>query len=92
MLAKLDQCSVIALVEHETDPSLQLFPLGLWFVGRFHGSDRHVTLGWAVNGVMTVAGSAAAVALAMLAGFNTVLLVGAGAYGLAAIYAFLVSR
>jgi hypothetical protein len=68
------------------------FPLGLWFVGKFHSGDRHVALGWAVNGVMTVAGSAAAVALAMLAGFSTVLLVGTGAYGLAAIYVYWVSR
>jgi hypothetical protein len=68
------------------------FPLGLWFVGKFQDGDRHVALGWAVNGVMTVAGSAAAVALAMLAGFSTVMLVGAGAYGLAALYAYLISH
>jgi hypothetical protein len=61
-------------------------------VGRFPGGDRHVALGWAVNGVMTVVGSAAAVALAMLVGFRAVLLVGAGAYGLAAIYAYWVFR
>ena len=68
------------------------FPLGLWLVGKFQKGDRHVALGWAVNGVMTVAGSAAAVALAMLAGFSTVLLVGSGAYGLAAIYVYWISR
>jgi hypothetical protein len=65
------------------------FPLGLWFVGKFQGGDRHVALGWAVNGVMTVAGSAVAVALAMLTGFSSVLLVGAGAYVLASIYIYL---
>jgi predicted membrane-bound spermidine synthase len=68
------------------------FPLGLWLVGHFPGGDRHVALGWAVNGVMTVAGSAGAVALAILTGFSAVMLVGAGAYGLAAIYAYWISR
>jgi hypothetical protein len=61
-------------------------------VGKSQDGDRHVALGWAVNGVMTVAGSAAAVALAMLAGFSTVMLVGAGAYGLAVLYAYLISH
>ncbi|MCB0173263.1 MAG: hypothetical protein KDJ97_22250, partial [Anaerolineae bacterium] len=65
------------------------FPLGLWFAGRFDHGDRHVALAWAVNGVMTVAGSAAAVTLAMLAGFSWVLLAGAGMYGVAAAVAYL---
>lgn len=64
------------------------FPLGLWFAGRFDHGDRHVALAWAVNGVMTVAGSAAAVTLAMLAGFSWVLLAGAGMYGVAAAVAY----
>jgi len=68
------------------------FPLGLWTVGQAGSGSRHVALGWAVNGVMTVAGSAGAVAVAMLAGFSTVLLVGAGAYTVAAIFAFATLR
>lgn len=64
------------------------FPLGLRAVGRLDGGDRHVALGWAVNGVMTVAGSAGAMAVAMLAGFSSVLLLGAGAYLVAAIFAY----
>jgi hypothetical protein len=65
------------------------FPLGLRLVGRAEGGARHVALGWAVNGVMTVAGSAGAVALAMSAGFSSVLLAGAGAYALAAAFLYL---
>lgn len=65
------------------------FPLGLWLVGQPPDGDRHVALGWAVNGVTTVAGSIAAVTVAILAGFNTVLLVGAGAYAVAALLVYL---
>ncbi|MCB0192784.1 MAG: hypothetical protein KDJ65_12640, partial [Anaerolineae bacterium] len=68
------------------------FPLGLWLAGRFEHGDRHVALAWAVNGVMTVAGSLVAVTLAMLVGFGWVLLVGAGMYGLAAGVAYVVRR
>jgi hypothetical protein len=68
------------------------FPLGLWFVGQHAHGDRHVALGWAVNGVMTVVGSAGAVAVAMLAGFSSVLLVGAGAYVTAALFVYLATR
>lgn len=68
------------------------FPLGLRIVGQFESGDRHVALGWAVNGVMTVAGSAGAVAIAIIAGFSTVLWVGAGAYLVAAIFAFIFRR
>jgi hypothetical protein len=48
-------------------------------------------LAWAVNGVATVVGSVSATALATLLGFNAVLIVGAVAYGIAAIYAFATS-
>jgi hypothetical protein len=64
------------------------FPLGLRLVGRSEDGSRHVALGWAVNGVMTVVGSAGAVALAMVAGFSSVLLAGAGAYTVAAIFLY----
>jgi len=64
------------------------FPLGLRRVGQFEAGDRHVALGWAVNGVMTVAGSVLAVTAAMLAGFGSVLLFGAGFYGVAALLAW----
>lgn len=50
------------------------FPLGLRALSgeaSFH-SDRHVALAWAVNGIMSVVGSALAVSLAMLWGFTTV--------------------
>jgi hypothetical protein len=66
------------------------FPLGLQAVGR--ASDRHVALGWAVNGVMTVVGSACAVTLALAAGFSRVLLVGTMAYLLAAALAAATTR
>ena len=68
------------------------FPLGLRFVGQFEHGDHHVVLGWAVNGVMTVVGSATAVAVALLAGFSSVLLVGAGAYLVAGLVAFVFLR
>ncbi|MDX1519995.1 MAG: hypothetical protein R3264_00030 [Anaerolineae bacterium] len=64
------------------------FPLGLWQVDQFKQGDRHVALAWAVNGLMTVVGSATAVAMAMLAGFSSVLLVGAGAYAVAGIFLY----
>jgi hypothetical protein len=66
------------------------FPLALRAVGR--ASDRHLALGWAVNGFMTVIGSAAAVTLAILAGFTWVVILAAVAYGIAALSAFILSR
>jgi hypothetical protein len=68
------------------------FPQGLRAVGQFPSGDRHVALGWTVNGVMTVVGSTGAVALALLAGFGSVLLVGAGAYLLTAVVAYVTCR
>jgi hypothetical protein len=59
------------------------FPLGLRWVGQ--ADERQVALGWMVNGVMSVAGSAGAVTLAILAGFSRVLLLGLAAYALAAL-------
>jgi hypothetical protein len=61
------------------------FPLGLRAVS--HAGERHVALAWAVNGVMSVVGSAGAVTLAILAGFSRVLLLGLVAYALAALLA-----
>ncbi|MEZ4662399.1 MAG: hypothetical protein R2911_33020 [Caldilineaceae bacterium] len=52
------------------------FPLGLRLVGRW--GARQIALAWAVNGVMSVAGSLLAVTLAMLLGYRAVL----GAAGL----------
>jgi hypothetical protein len=54
-------------------------------VGRV--GERHVALGWAINGVMSVVGSAGAVTLAILAGFSRVLLAGLVAYALATLLA-----
>ena len=68
------------------------FPSGLRLVGQFEHGDRHVALAWAVNGAMTVVGSAGAVVIAILAGFSSVLWVGAGAYVIAALVAYLVLR
>jgi hypothetical protein len=68
------------------------FPLGLRLVGQFSDGDRHVALAWAVNGLLTVVGSVVTVALAMLVGFSTVLLVGVAAYTIAALFIFVVSR
>jgi hypothetical protein len=61
------------------------FPLGLRAVGR--AGDRHVALGWAVNGVTTVVGSVSAVTLAIISGFGSVLVLGGVAYALAAVLA-----
>lgn len=66
------------------------FPQGLRVVGR--GGEQHVALGWAVNGVMTVLGSAGAITVAIVAGFRTVLLMGALAYAIAAGAAYLSGR
>lgn len=52
------------------------FPLGLRTVGQW--GARQIALAWAVNGVMSVAGSLLAVTLAMLLGYRVVL----GAAGL----------
>lgn len=65
-------------------PALALgapFPLALRAVGsRAEHGERAVALGWAVNGVMTVAGAALAIALAMLWGFAIVVAVAVGVY------------
>jgi hypothetical protein len=66
------------------------FPLGLRAVGR--AGDRQVALSWAINGVMTVVGSAGAVTLALAAGFRGVLLMGTTAYALAAVLALATAR
>lgn len=66
------------------------FPLALRAVGR--ASDRHLALGWAVNGFMTAIGSVAAVTLAILAGFTWVMLLAAVAYSTAALSAFILRR
>ena len=66
------------------------FPLALRAVGR--ASDRHLALGWAVNGFMTVIGSAAAVTLAILAGFSWVVVLAAMAYAIAAMSALILRR
>lgn len=73
------------------------FPLGLRAVGlpgtrtaplaRPRAARRAVAQAWAVNGVMTVAGSALAIAVAILAGFSRVLLLGLAAYVVAAVVA-----
>ena len=51
------------------------FPLGLQVAGRRAGSSM-VPLVWGVNGVTSVIGSVAGIALAMLGGFGTVLAAG----------------
>jgi len=66
------------------------FPLGLRAVGQ--AGDQHVALAWAVNGIMTVVGSAGAVTLAIVAGFSYALLAGVVAYVLAAACAHFVLR
>ena len=58
------------------------FPLGLRAVAA--KNQRQVALAWAVNGVMSVAGSVLAVAVAILWGFTAVLLIGGLAYGVVA--------
>jgi hypothetical protein len=58
------------------------FPLGLRRAGLLTGRD--VALAWSANGIMSVAGSIAAVAIALLSGYTAVLLVGAGFYAAAA--------
>ena len=54
------------------------FPLALKLAGI--EDRRQVALAWCVNGLMTVVGSVAAVALSLTIGFSAVLSVGAGAY------------
>jgi hypothetical protein len=54
------------------------FPLGLRALS--HTGERQVALAWAVNGVTTVCGSVGAIALAMVLGFNSVLVISALVY------------
>ncbi|UCH26023.1 MAG: hypothetical protein JSV66_19250 [Trueperaceae bacterium] len=62
------------------------FPLALTHVGQ---SDQGlVALAWAVNGVMSVAGSLLATVLALSLGFDAVLVAALISYGLAAAYGF----
>jgi len=63
------------------------FPLGLRAAA---GVDRQqVPLAWAVNGVMSVAGSVLAVTVAILFGYSAVIAAGGMAYGVAAAAALL---
>jgi hypothetical protein len=61
------------------------FPLGLRAAGRL--GHRPVALAWAVNGVMSVLGSVAAITIAILAGFSMVYLTAACIYLLVAFVA-----
>ncbi len=58
------------------------FPLGLRRAGLL--TPRDVALAWSANGIMSVAGSITAIAIALLSGYTAVLLVGVGLYVVAA--------
>jgi hypothetical protein len=62
------------------------FAAGLRIVGEMH--PYYVALAWSINGVMTVAGSIIAVALAITAGYGMSLTMGVLAYGVCAIVAW----
>jgi hypothetical protein len=66
------------------------FPQALKLVGQDAGPQ--VALAWAVNGLMTVLGSVAAVLLSITVGFNAVLCLGAAAYLLATVILVLIHR
>lgn len=66
------------------------FPLGLRTVGAI--DRRHVALAWSVNGVMSVVGSAVGVALAVLAGYQVVLVAALLLYVVAAATARMSAR
>lgn len=66
------------------------FPSGLELAGRVGGGE--VALAWAINGVLSVVGGAAATALSLLWGFAAVWLAGVLAYAVAAICAFWLLR
>lgn len=66
------------------------FPQALTLVGNEGG--RQVALAWSVNGLMTLVGSVAAVALSITVGFSAVLWLGAAAYALATITLTIVHR
>jgi hypothetical protein len=61
------------------------FPLGLRATAQ--EGDQMIALAWAINGVMTVAGTVLAMTLALVAGFNSVLFLGALSYTSVAIMA-----
>ncbi len=66
------------------------FPQALTLVGNDGG--RQVALAWSINGLMTLVGSVAAVALSITAGFSAVLWLGAAAYTLATVTLAIVHR
>ena len=66
------------------------FPLALKLAGRVE--QRQVAFAWCVNGLMTVVGSVAAVALSLTLGFSAVLYFGAGAYLLATLILAVIHR
>lgn len=66
------------------------FPQALEQAGT--SGPKSVAAAWAINGLMTVAGSVAAVLLSITVGFSAVLALGAGAYLLAALLQVLMRR
>ncbi|MBK9121675.1 MAG: hypothetical protein IPM16_00950 [Chloroflexi bacterium] len=66
------------------------FPLGLRAGGAI--GRGQVALAWAVNGVMTVVGTVGSVAVAILAGFSAVLIIGVMCYLLVALLTILAFR
>lgn len=53
------------------------FPYGLTQV-----SERQTAVSWAINGLMTVAGSLLSVMISMTMGFTVAMMIGAAVYGL----------
>lgn len=66
------------------------FPQALEFIGR--SDRRQIAVAWSVNGLMTVAGSIAAVLLSITSGFAAVLWLGCGAYVVATLILLFVQR
>ncbi len=66
------------------------FPHALKMAGK--GGANEVALAWSLNGLMTVVGSVAAVALSITAGFGAALALGAAAYLLATVVLAAVQR
>lgn len=62
------------------------FAAGLQQVGRMY--PNYVPLAWSINGVMTVAGTVAAVSIALVIGYSAVLILGAVGYGIGALAAY----
>ncbi|NTZ19078.1 spermine synthase [Paenibacillus sp. JMULE4] len=82
-----EQMFYLPLIYRIAVAAILLFPLGFFMgmpfpYGLTQVSERQTAVSWAINGLMTVAGSLLSVMISMTMGFTVAMMIGAAVYGL----------